>query len=297
MLTTQAEDSLGHIHDRMPLMVERDRWGDWLDPRVGGELSLLVPAAPGSLEAYPVPPLVSNVRNNGPELVEPLPAGGRALMIKAVIRTITTPYGDGRLHVRRAVSPIATLLLSHGAGRGVDAPDLMALAGALPVHGVSVLLFEQPWHVAGRKVATPPPTLDAGLIGRGQLAAHADPARGRRPVRGRPLRRALREAAGGPRRARPVLPPAPARPAGEDAGVDELRGAGLPMLVVQGERDPMGRPEEFPTDVAGLDMTVIPEADHGLKVPKRAALSQAESLGIVVESTLEWLIRDIAGSR
>ena len=73
VLTTQAEDSLGHIHDRMPLMVERDRWSDWLDPRVGGELSLLVPAAPGSLEAYPVSSLVSNVRNNGPELVEPLP--------------------------------------------------------------------------------------------------------------------------------------------------------------------------------------------------------------------------------
>jgi putative SOS response-associated peptidase YedK len=73
VLTTQAEDSLGHIHDRMPLMVERDRWREWLDPRVGGELSLLVPAAPGSLEAYPVASLVSNVRNNGPELVEPLP--------------------------------------------------------------------------------------------------------------------------------------------------------------------------------------------------------------------------------
>ena len=73
VLTTQAEDSLGHIHDRMPLMVERERWGDWLDPRVAGELSLLVPAAPGSLEAYPVASLVSNVRNNGPELVDPLP--------------------------------------------------------------------------------------------------------------------------------------------------------------------------------------------------------------------------------
>lgn len=73
VLTTAAEDSLGHIHDRMPLMVERDRWSEWLDPRVVGELSLLVPAAPGRLEAYPVPTLVSNVRNNGPELIEPLP--------------------------------------------------------------------------------------------------------------------------------------------------------------------------------------------------------------------------------
>jgi putative SOS response-associated peptidase YedK len=73
VLTTEAEDSLGHIHDRMPLMVERDRWAQWLDPRVGGDLSLLVPAAPGSLEAYPVSTAVGNVRNNGPELVEPLP--------------------------------------------------------------------------------------------------------------------------------------------------------------------------------------------------------------------------------
>jgi putative SOS response-associated peptidase YedK len=73
VITTDAEDSLGRIHDRMPLMVERDRWSQWLDPRVGGELSLLVPAAPGRLEAYPVSTAVGNVRNNGPELVEPLP--------------------------------------------------------------------------------------------------------------------------------------------------------------------------------------------------------------------------------
>lgn len=73
VLTTDAEDSLGHIHDRMPLMVERDRWETWLDPRVPGDLDLLVPAAPGRLEAYPVSTLVSNVRNNGPELIEPLP--------------------------------------------------------------------------------------------------------------------------------------------------------------------------------------------------------------------------------
>ena len=74
VLTTQAEDSLGHIHDRMPLMVERDRWHEWLDPTHPGDTSLLVPAAPGQLEAYAVHTLVSNVRNNGPELVQPLEA-------------------------------------------------------------------------------------------------------------------------------------------------------------------------------------------------------------------------------
>jgi putative SOS response-associated peptidase YedK len=73
VITTDAEDAVGHIHDRMPLMVERERWHEWLDPTTPGDTSLLVPAAPGRLEAYAVPTLVSNVRNNGPELVEPLP--------------------------------------------------------------------------------------------------------------------------------------------------------------------------------------------------------------------------------
>lgn len=73
VLTTQAEDVLGHIHDRMPLMVERERWHAWLDPTTPGDTSLLVPAAPGRLEAYPVSTAVGNVRNNGPQLVEPLP--------------------------------------------------------------------------------------------------------------------------------------------------------------------------------------------------------------------------------
>ena len=119
------------------------------------------PAAPGRLEAYAVPTLVSNVRNNGPELVEPLPLEDDDVK-KASVRTVDTPHGEGRLHTRRATSPIATLLLSHGAGGGVESRDLWALADALPAQGVSVVLFEQPWRVAGRKVATAPPTLDVG---------------------------------------------------------------------------------------------------------------------------------------
>lgn len=76
VLTTQAEDELGHIHDRMPLMVEPARWAAWLDPRRSDRddlLGLLAPASPGGLEAFPVSTRVSNVRNNGPDLVEPLP--------------------------------------------------------------------------------------------------------------------------------------------------------------------------------------------------------------------------------
>ena len=78
VLTTTAEDAVGMIHDRMPLFVERDRWHDWLDPALDGTTSdltaLLVPAAPGRLDAYPVSRAVNAVRNNGPELIEPLAA-------------------------------------------------------------------------------------------------------------------------------------------------------------------------------------------------------------------------------
>lgn len=76
VITTAAEDDLGRIHDRMPLMVPRARWDDWLDPEprpTDDLLGLLEPAAPGRLRAHPVSSLVSNVRNNGPELVAPLP--------------------------------------------------------------------------------------------------------------------------------------------------------------------------------------------------------------------------------
>ena len=75
VLTTTAEDQLGRIHDRMPLLVEPQRYDAWLDPSVSSPddlRALLVPAAPGRLEAYPVSTLVNNVRNNGAELVEPV---------------------------------------------------------------------------------------------------------------------------------------------------------------------------------------------------------------------------------
>jgi putative SOS response-associated peptidase YedK len=74
VITTDAPDDLGKIHDRMPLMVEREQWAAWLDPRTEKDtvLDLLVPAAPGRLEAYPVSLAVNAVKNNGPELVDPL---------------------------------------------------------------------------------------------------------------------------------------------------------------------------------------------------------------------------------
>ena len=78
-------------------------------------------------------------------------------------RTVVTPYGDGRLVVHRARRPTCTLLLSHGAGNGIEARDLVALAEALPRQGVTIARFEQPWRVAGKKIASAPATLDVGL--------------------------------------------------------------------------------------------------------------------------------------
>jgi putative SOS response-associated peptidase YedK len=77
VLTTEAEDDVGQIHDRMPLLVEPERWAAWLDPTADDvdELrELLVPAAPGRLEAFPVSTEVNSVKNNGPHLIDPLPA-------------------------------------------------------------------------------------------------------------------------------------------------------------------------------------------------------------------------------
>ena len=56
-------------------------------------------------------------------------------------RAVPTPYGDGRLDVHPARDATVTLLLSHGAGNGVESRDLVALAAALPRNGVSVALF------------------------------------------------------------------------------------------------------------------------------------------------------------
>ena len=79
VLTTTAEDAVGRIHDRMPLLVEPERRAAWLDPtRTDPDdlTGLLVPATPGRLEAFPVSTEVNNVRNNGPGLVEPLATEG-----------------------------------------------------------------------------------------------------------------------------------------------------------------------------------------------------------------------------
>ncbi len=76
IITTQASDDVGQIHDRMPMTIAPQAWADWLDPATSdlGQLqATMVPAMAGGLTSYPVSMAVNSVRNNGTELISPLP--------------------------------------------------------------------------------------------------------------------------------------------------------------------------------------------------------------------------------
>lgn len=208
------------------------------------------------------------------------------------VRSVPTPYGDARLHTDRSRHPIATLLLGHGAGGGPDSADLAALAAELPREGVTVIRLEQPWRVAGRKVAPSPKILDACLVAAAdQLRPRTPLVLGGRSAGARSAARAARHlgASGVLALSFPLHPPG--RP--ESSRLAELQSTTVPTLVIQGEVDAFGRPEEFPAD---QPIVVVPSADHGLKVPKRAVLSQDDVLGLVVEATLEFIVRDVIGN-
>lgn len=204
------------------------------------------------------------------------------------VRTISTPYGDACLHTDRSRHPAASLVLSHGAGRGVDSPDLVALARALPGLGVSVYRIEQPWHVAGRRVAPRPEVLDAATIACvNGIRARTPMVLGGRSAGARVACRLAKQlgAVGCLALSFPLQPPGkPGKPG--KSRLPELLGAGVPVFVVQGERDAFGGPDAFPERV---ELTVVPDADHGLKVPRRAALTQDETHALIVEAVVEWV--------
>jgi putative SOS response-associated peptidase YedK len=82
IITTDATDDLGQIHDRMPMLVSPEQWADWLDPANSDTkhlIATMLPAVPdtaGGLTSYPVSTAVNSVRNNGPDLIGPVTAGG-----------------------------------------------------------------------------------------------------------------------------------------------------------------------------------------------------------------------------
>jgi putative SOS response-associated peptidase YedK len=84
IITTAAADDIGKIHDRTPMVVAPESWADWLDPANNEKELLLATMLPatspgaGGLTSHPVSTAVNSVRNNGPELVDPLADDGSA---------------------------------------------------------------------------------------------------------------------------------------------------------------------------------------------------------------------------
>ncbi|MFB8238930.1 alpha/beta family hydrolase [Kitasatospora purpeofusca] len=204
---------------------------------------------------------------------------------------VPTPAGDARITLHPAAAPRAVLALGHGAGGGVEARDLAALAAALPARGVSVALVEQPWRVAGKKVAPAPRTLDTGWTPVAERLAAAGPPLvvGGRSAGARVACRtgAATGAAGVVALAFPLHPPG--KP--ERSRAEELLGTGLPTLVVQGAADPFGGPAEFPELPASHELVALEYGNHGFEVPKRAPLGQEELLELIVAAVGDWVLR------
>ena len=171
------------------------------------------------------------------------------------VSSVDTPYGEARLHRDRSRHPIATLLLGHGAGGGADSADLAALAAELPRQGITVIRLEQPWRVAGQEDRAP--ARGARPLPRRRRPTGSGPAPRwwSAAAAPGPARRPAPRTSSAPRRTSP-WPSRCTRPAGRSGrGSTSSTPWTCPTLVVQGERDPFGTPEEFPDR---FDMTVVP---------------------------------------
>jgi uncharacterized protein len=178
---------------------------------------------------------------------------------------LETPQGIARAEVRPSEHASVAVVLGHGAAGGVGAPDLVAATEAALEEGLTVVLVEQPYRVAGRRSPAPARQLDAAWTAVVEQLRAGPLAGLRLVVGGRSLgaRVACRtvEATGAsgvlclafPLQPRRKQNPPPSR-------LPELEAVTVPVLVVQGERDPFGMPPEAP------GRTVVRVAgDHGLK--------------------------------
>jgi predicted alpha/beta-hydrolase family hydrolase len=207
--------------------------------------------------------------------------------VTARVVEVGTPTGTARAHVRRPRSAIGTFVLGHGAGGGVGAADLVAVAGAAVAAGWAVALVEQPWRVAGRRVAAPPPRLDEAWVpvlralrsGRGALPGPL--VTGGRSAGARVACRTGDQlgAAATVCLAFPLHPPG--RP--ERSRAPELGAAVRPLLVVQGERDAFGGPAEV--------REVLPEGAELVAVPGTHALDTAAATAAAADAVAAFLSR------
>jgi uncharacterized protein len=184
-------------------------------------------------------------------------------------REVPTSQGPARVRRRTAARGRPWLVLGHGAGGGIEAPDLQAMAVAGEAHGFGVVLVEQPWRVAGRRVAPHPAALDAAWCE--CLAALRLP--GPVVLGGRSAGARVASRTAGALRADAVVALAfPLHPPGrpDRSRADELTAVTLPLLVVQGGRDPFGTATEVSRAVPGAIVHEVPGADHALRSPALA---------------------------
>lgn len=158
---------------------------------------------------------------------------------------VRTPHGPARVQLRAGPSASGALVLGHGAGGGIGARDLQAVASAAEAAGFAVALVEQPYRVAGRRSPAPATQLDAAWVAvvehlRAGALDGLTLVTGGRSSGARVACRtaAVTGAAGVLCLAFPVHPPG--RP--EKSRLDELDAVPVPVLVVQGTSDPFGMP-------------------------------------------------------
>ncbi len=192
-----------------------------------------------------------------------------------------TPLGPAAVHAD-GDGALGTLVLGHGAGGGVDSADLVAVTASAAAAGWRVLRVEQPWRVAGRRIAPAPPRLDVAWTAVVDALRTGGALTGPVVFGGRSAgaRVACRTAAGLGADgvlclAFPLHPPR--RP--ERSRAAELTGAGVPLGVVQGGTDAFGRPEEVAavlTGVATASVYAVP-GDHSLGRAPEAVAAAATS--------------------
>ncbi len=201
---------------------------------------------------------------------------------------LPTPHGPARAHLREAAGPPrAALVLGHGAGGSIAAPDLEAAAREAVAAGVAVALVEQPYRVAGRRSAAPAHQLDAAWVAvvaqlrDGPLAGPALIAGGRSSGARVACRTAAATGAAGVLcLAFPLLAPRRAADGERPSRAGELDAADVPVLVVQGERDAFGVPDPAPR----RDVVVV-AGDHRLRA----------DLAAVRAAVRDWLGAIVAG--
>lgn len=176
---------------------------------------------------------------------------------------IETPHGPARVHLDVAPKPVGALVLGHGAGGSVEAPDLAAASNAAKGAGLSVALVEQPYKVAGRKSPAPAGQLDTSWTSVMEHLVHHDLAGAPIVAGGRSAgARVACRTAGATGAVAVICLAFPVHPPGkpEKSRMDELDAVGVPVLVVQGESDPFGMPED------GKGRVIVTVAgNHGLK--------------------------------